>query len=401
VRDTGPGLTSAQSAQLFQSFHQGDASVTREHGGTGLGLTISRRLARAMGGDVRLESSEPGRGCCFVLELPLDAHSEAQLIDRLTDVATATTPTTLTDAGVTATSLRGRVLLAEDGEDNQRLISFHLERAGAQVTVVANGQLALDAIEAANAAGQPYGLVITDMQMPVMDGYTLARTLRARRVTTPLIALTAHAMAEDRQRCLDAGCDDYATKPIEKKVLVATCARWMGVIREVRTANHEAAGAVNGGDLLDLDPSEDFSQDSVGAGLGRIDPTPDAEESVLISELLEDPDMLPVVQSFLVLLAERIALIERQRDIGQRAELASLAHQLKGAAGGYGYPTITEAARTVERYAAAGGTQREVDHAVAALAAACRAALRGGGEDADTRGGTASAPVVSANLSLP
>jgi signal transduction histidine kinase/CheY-like chemotaxis protein len=381
VRDTGPGMTSAQSTKLFQPFQQGDASVTREHGGTGLGLTICRRLARAMGGDVRLESSEPGRGSCFVLELPMETQGDVQLIHHLTEITSAVTPATLTVVTGAPTSLHGRILLAEDGEDNQRLISFHLERAGAQVTIVGNGQLALDAIDAADAAGEPFGLVITDMQMPVMDGYTLARTLRACQFTTPVIALTAHAMAEDRQRCIDAGCDDYATKPIDKKVLVATCIRWMGVSREaptrtevVTSATHDAArvaydDGVSGGGGVNVR----------GANVADIEVVPSADDAVLISELLDDPDMLPLVQGFLVLLAERITLIEQQREIGQRAELASLAHQLKGAAGGYGYPTITEAARTLERYASAGGTQREVDDAIAALAATCRAAVRGGG----------------------
>jgi len=393
VRDTGPGMTPSQTAKLFEAFHQGDASVTREHGGTGLGLTICRRLARALGGDVRLDYSEPGRGSCFVLEVPLEAHESSQLVHSLMDAVTTTAPATSAASVVSQASLRGRVLLAEDGEDNQRLITFHLERAGAGVTVVANGQLALDAIEAAQAAGEPYGLVITDMQMPVMDGYTLARTLRANRSTIPVIALTAHAMAEDRQRCLDAGCDDYATKPIDKRVLVATCIRWMGVTRVLPAADAYDSD----GDFFGLEHTDDFSQDTRGDEPTDTDPDAALEQSVLISELLDDPEMLPLVQSFLVLLGERIALIERMCGFEQRADLTSLAHQLKGAAGGYGYPSITEAARTVERFASAGGTQREVDAAVAALAATCRAALRGGGAAADTQSSTAAVPIASAN----
>jgi len=397
VRDTGPGMTRAQSTQLFQPFHQGDASVTREHGGTGLGLTICRRLARAMGGDVRLEFSEPGCGSCFVLEVPLEPLHEAQLIHRLVDGGTTTALATPTGIGVTQTTLRGRVLLAEDGEDNQRLIAFHLERAGAEVTIVANGQLALDAIEAANGAEAPYELLVTDMQMPVMDGYTLARTLRARKSTMPIIALTAHAMAEDRQRCVDAGCDDYATKPIEKTLLVAACVRWMGVVR----TQVQADDVDDGEELFDFDQSGDVSHEAVGTELDQIERPGDADASVLISELLDDPDMLPLVQGFLLLLAERITRVEQQREPGQRAALTSLAHQLKGAAGGYGFPTITEAARAVERYAGAGGTQREVDAAIAALGATCRAAIRGGNAAADTQSGTASVRAVSATVQQP
>jgi len=397
VVDTGPGMTPAQMAHLFQPFHQGDASVTREHGGTGLGLTICRRLARAMGGDVRVEFSEPGRGSCFILEVPLEPHAQAQLIQHLTEATATAAFTTPTDAGVTPLPLSGRVLLAEDGEDNQRLIAFHLERAGARVTVVANGQLALDAIESANAAGEPFDVLVTDMQMPVMDGYTLARTLRARRSTLPVIALTAHAMGEDRQRCLDAGCDDYATKPIEKRLLIAACGRWMGVIRDPAPAHDHAADQC----VLDLDQREDFFQASVDdepdtSGVPAID-----DDVVLISELLEDPDMLPLVEGFLVLLAERMTRIEQHRAPVQRPELTSLAHQLKGAAGGYGFPTITEAARTVERFAGAGGTQREVDDAIAALGALCRAAVRGRGAAADTLSCTTPPHPVSVNAYHP
>ena len=386
VRDTGPGMTPGQTAQLFQPFHQGDASVTREHGGTGLGLTICRRLACAMGGDVRLESTEPGRGSCFVLEIPAEPLDGALLIDCLTNGGSTTAVLTTTGVAAAPVALHGRVLLAEDGADNRRLIVFHLERAGADVTVVANGQLALGAIEAAHAAGEPYDLIVTDMQMPVMDGYTLARTLRARRSTIPVIALTAHAMAEDRQRCLDAGCDDYTTKPVDTLRLVEACARWLGVIRTRPDAGRGAAGDMS----FDLDPSEDFSQQEITAGPADVDPAAAVDGSVLISDLLGDPGMLPLVQGFLVLLAERSALIEQRREVGHRAELTSLAHQLKGAAGGYGFPAITEAARTVERVASAGGTQREVDAAITALASSCRAAIRGGAGVTDTQSGTTS-----------
>jgi len=397
VADTGPGMTPGQKTHLFQPFHQGDASVTREHGGTGLGLTICRRLARAMGGDVRVGYSAPGRGSCFILELPLEPHAEAQLIQHLTEATATAALTTPADAGVTPLPLSGRVLLSEDGEDNQRLIAFHLERAGARVTVVANGQLALDAIGSANAAGEPFHLLITDMQMPVMDGYTLARTLRARRSTIPIIALTAHAMEEDRQRCLDAGCDDYATKPIEKRRLIAACTRWISVIRDPAPA-YDHAGDQG---VLHLEPSAEFSQTSVDdkpnlSGAPAID-----DDAVLISELLEDPDMLPLVDGFLVLLAERMTQIEQHRTPLQRPELTSLAHQLKGAAGGYGFPTITEAARTVERFAGAGGTQREVDDAIASLGAMCRAAIRGSGAAAESLSCTTPPRPVSVNACHP
>jgi signal transduction histidine kinase/ActR/RegA family two-component response regulator len=224
VEDTGHGMTPEQADRLFTAFSQADETVTRKHGGTGLGLTICRRLAALMGGDVKLLRTEPGKGSCFRLVLPLDAVPGAAMVERL-DVSEDKKPAAQTIAAV---ALSGRILLAEDGQDNQRLISFHLRKAGAAVEIAENGRIALETLEKAAADGARYDLLLTDMQMPEMDGYTLARTLRDRGSTLAIVALTAHAMAEDRTRCVQAGCDDYATKPIDKAALLATCAAWIG-----------------------------------------------------------------------------------------------------------------------------------------------------------------------------
>jgi CheY-like chemotaxis protein len=122
--------------------------------------------------------------------------------------------------------LNSRILLAEDGVDNQRMISLLLRKAGAEVIVADNGQLALECVETAEQAHRPFTVIFMDMQMPVLDGYDTTRTLRARGYQGPIIALTAHAMKGDRQRCLDAGCDDYLTKPVDRATLVEMAARY-------------------------------------------------------------------------------------------------------------------------------------------------------------------------------
>jgi CheY-like chemotaxis protein len=139
-------------------------------------------------------------------------------------------------------SLHGRVLLAEDGPDNQRLISFLLRKAGLEVDVAENGRVACEMATAAQSEGRPYDLILMDMQMPEMDGYTATERLRQRGWAGPIVALTAHAMQGDCEKCLDAGCDDYASKPINKRTLIELAAKHLGNARE----GAEPAPSTNG-----------------------------------------------------------------------------------------------------------------------------------------------------------
>lgn len=223
IIDTGIGMTAETRARLFQPFSQADVSTTRHYGGTGLGLAISQRLARMLGGEIRVES-EPGQGSAFILLI--DPGSLADVPMRVpSSEALADSPPQPAARKAAAISLPYRILLAEDGPDNQRLIAFHLRKAGAAVTVVDNGETAVEQALAAQRNGTPFHVILMDMQMPVLDGYGATRQLRAANYSQPIIALTAHAMTGDLEKCLAAGCDDYATKPIERDLLLQVVAR--------------------------------------------------------------------------------------------------------------------------------------------------------------------------------
>jgi PAS domain S-box-containing protein len=222
VVDTGIGMAEDQIATLFEPFSQADASTTRRFGGSGLGLAIVKRLAEMLGGEIRVRSAL-GKGSTFTLTVatgPLDG------VAMLDEPAADTTRGEREDVSSGGHNVRldCRLLLVEDGFDNQRLISFVLRKAGADVTVADNGQIACDLALAALAEGRPFDLVLMDIQMPVMDGYSATRKLRSGGYTGPIVALTAHAMSHDRAKCLDCGCDDYVTKPIDRATLLATVA---------------------------------------------------------------------------------------------------------------------------------------------------------------------------------
>src|SRR5581483_4390214 len=160
---------SEQLARVFQPFTQADPSTTRRYGGTGLGLAICKRLAQMLGGDITVHS-EPGKGSTFVVSVATGPLTGVRMVHRPTE-AMLSAPHRDTRTPLPTVTLPYRILLAEDGPDNQRLISFHLKKAGAEVTVAENGQVAIDRILLAEREGHPYDVVLMDMQMPVLDGY--------------------------------------------------------------------------------------------------------------------------------------------------------------------------------------------------------------------------------------
>ncbi len=230
VIDTGIGMTQDQQDKLFQPFTQADNSTTRQFGGTGLGLTISRRLAQILGGDIIIQSTQ-GQGSTFTVTVRTGSLDGVAMVAGSNE-PTQPDPHASTKPASQTSKISARLLLAEDGADNQRLISFVLKKAGAQITVAENGRIAYENAMRAWQDGQPFDVILMDMQMPELDGYGATRKLREEGYSGPIIALTAHAMASDRQKCIDAGCDEYTTKPINKLKLLSLIAGFLPPYQE-------------------------------------------------------------------------------------------------------------------------------------------------------------------------
>lgn len=214
VTDTGLGVAPHASEKIFDAFSQADSSTTRLYGGTGLGLALSRRLARALGGDVRLVSSELGIGSQFEIEVrvsfPKHKDSEGDEEEAGLYALPPGTP-----------ALRGkRILLVEDAEDNQSLITRYLDPAGVTVDIASNG---VEGVR--KALDGDYEAVLMDIQMPLLDGYQATARLRQAGYKRPIIALTAYALSEERDKSLRQGCNAHLTKPINRRRLLESLAK--------------------------------------------------------------------------------------------------------------------------------------------------------------------------------
>jgi two-component system, sensor histidine kinase len=350
IKDTGIGMTAEQIGRIFQPFSQADESMTRKYGGSGLGLTISKRLASLLGGDITVVS-RAGEGSTFTASIDGGSLAGVTLRTDITESVLASAPA----PAQRKITLRGRILLAEDGPDNQRLISMHLRKAGAQVTIADNGRIAVEL-----ARSEQFDLIVMDMQMPELDGYGATSELRRRGFTQPIIALTAHALAEDRSRCLQAGCTDYLTKPIDKQQLLATIEGYLqNVVPEGQVSSQPA-----------IQPAAPGSQ-------------------TIRSELAGDPEMQDVIAEYIGRLPECVANLRRQLDRQNLEELRRLTHQMKGAGGGYGFRQITELAARAEKAIKDAGPTNSIVEQVNELIALIR---RVQGYDVDREGRQAAKP---------
>ncbi len=342
VEDTGIGVSPDDMAKLFSPFTQADASTTRRFGGTGLGLTISRRLAEKLGGDIRVQS-EVGNGTTFTLTIDPGPLDEVTMLDELPGVVT--TERESVDSS-SQQRFQGRVLLAEDARDVRRLVRFTLQRLGLEVDTAENGRIAFQKAIASAADGEtPYGLVLMDIQMPEMDGHEVTRRLRENGWRGPIVALTAHAMTGDREKCLESGCDDYIPKPIDHNLLVGTLARFL--------------------------PHTDIAEKDAEIPGGP-----------LISTIVDHPIMADLLEGFVEELPVRAKKIDAALTRGDIDDLRHLAHQLNGAAGIYGFAPIADWASKISDQISGGEDLQQVRQTVAELVDFCNRATDKRGPEA-------------------
>lgn len=317
VIDTGTGIPKNSLEYIFDPFVQADSTTRRNFGGTGLGLAICKGIVESLGGDLMVKSDE-GKGSTFTFTMETGSLEGVKMLEgAIFDIMRE--KNSYPDLG-NKTTVQGRILVVDDGVTNRKLISLALSRIGLETVTAENGQIAVNL-----AMRETFDLILMDMQMPVMDGYEATRILRERGVQLPIIAVTANAMLGEEKKCLDAGCSGYLAKPIDLDKLHQMLVK-------------ELYGAT---ELPHLPKSL---------------PHQTGQEAFTIASTLptDDPKFREIVEEFIECLSEQLRTMEQARDAGNLAELASLAHWLKGAGGTAGYGVLTEPAAQLEHFAKEG-----------------------------------------------
>ncbi len=385
VVDTGVGIAQSAQAKIFEPFTQADASVTRKFGGTGLGLAISKRFIEALGGSLSVRSS-PGQGTTFTATFPVGPlDADVRIID-VNEVARSTAP--IGEIATTKSFHFGpsRILVADDAEANRQLIQLVLKREGLIVETVTNGQ---EVVARANAA--TFDVILMDMQMPIMDGYSATALLRQQGHTLPIVALTANAMKGDEEKCLAAGCSGFQPKPIKIDQLLSYLAGLLGATPVASSATakptkFETTKPANTFAAAEAELPPIFEQ--IDAGLAKLrsqaaldsEPieipvqpkasqptaalvqsgeeetavrrraressarslTTSATEPIRSTLALDDPEFLEIVSGFVIRLNDRVRDLNAAWDRRDLFEVSQIAHWLRGAAGTMGFGDFTE-----------------------------------------------------------
>ncbi len=300
ITDTGIGMSHQEMGNIFKAFTQADTSTIRKYGGTGLGLCISQQLAQKLGGNISCHS-EKGKGSQFVVTVDAGVNEKTEFVNEM-GRAELQHQENARNTSMVPQSLQGRVLLAEDSTDNQQLISMYVRKAGAEIVIAENGKIAVN-----HAMSDEFDLILMDMQMPVMGGVEATQWLRQIGCRTPIVALTANAMKQDRDRCIAAGADGYLTKPVDLQQFYQVLVRFL---------------------------SDDKQRRNTGS-------------AYVSDEFIDDPEFLELVQQFVNGLPDTVAEINgsiAQQD-WDRAQL--LSHNLKGVGGNYGFPALSYIAQQI------------------------------------------------------
>ncbi|MBL8815465.1 MAG: response regulator [Planctomyces sp.] len=359
VTDTGIGMTPEQCGKMFRQFVQADSSVTRRFGGTGLGLAISKRLTEAMGGAIGV-NSQPGVGSCFHFTVETGDLTNVKMLsmDDFHELRKQATQTPKEHSRIWFRP--ARILVTDDTPANRQLVGLVLRKAGLTVDEAENGAVAVEM-----ATNGQYELLLMDMQMPVMDGFTATSRLRSSGLQSPIIAFTANVMEQDRQRCLAAGCSGFLTKPINIDALLTTLAEWLptqsqpSIPTTVKTdADRDLINPV-AEELLATLPVDSASKN----------PT-----AIYSSLPMEVPEFREIVQQFVDGVPEFVRTIDSAWDERDLHTIRELAHRLKGTGGTVGFPQFTEPAMRLQEAAEQERTQeipallrqiREISDAVA------------------------------------
>ena len=298
VSDTGIGMSEELQNRLFKPFTQADATTTREYGGTGLGLHLSKQLAQILGGDINVDS-KPDRGSCFSILIQAPMVEGSSWIEN----EAALPGRKVHEEAVNYPVLSGQVLLAEDIDANQKLISLCIRRLGAEIEIAENGKVAVEKALSGN-----FDLILMDMQMPVMDGMEAVEILRSRDYQVPIVALTANAMESDKKKYQTIGCNGFISKPLQRDEFNKVLSEFLpkGKVTEV-------------------------------------------DASPILSDLLEEePGMASLIKSFIEQLPDMVSSLKSALKSGDDELFKKTAHNLKGMGGGFGFPQISDLGGRIE-----------------------------------------------------
>ncbi len=368
IRDSGIGIPADKIDAIFEPFVQAEGSTTRRFGGTGLGLTISRKFARAMDGDITV-TSEPGRGSTFLISLSFDARQPVTLIDAAQVAAQGQQLDGIEQRDWAFAP--ARVLVVDDSPENRELVKLILDEVGLTIVEAENGRVAVDKV-----LSEPFDFVLMDVHMPVMDGYTAVGKLREQQVRTPIVAFTADAIKGFERKIVDAGFSGYLTKPIDVDAMLNLLRGHLptvsidapaqaAAVASAAMAPHAAMSAAAAA-AVPVTGEATTAPTPRGAAAAIASSSTEAivNEAPLVSRLASHPKLSRIVAQFAAGLPARLASMRAAADAGDWASVAETAHWLKGSGGSVGFDAFTQPAKVLESAA----RQQDAATAHAALA---------------------------------